>query len=185
MNRRKRRRTTLGVLLILIGTWFLAVEFYAPLGDWADAFAEWPIWIVAVGVLFLVAALVGGVPDLVIPAAIISGIGGILYYQNATDEWSTWAYAWALIPGFVGVGVFIAKTLKGQFKRAFRDGGSGIISSLIVFVVLGSIFQPIVGGPQVLFEMRTFWPILLILLGLWMLVRPIFRRRQQPKPEIV
>lgn len=186
MDRRRRKSTTLGVLLILVGAWFLTVEFYAPLGDWADAFAEWPMWIIATGVLFLIAGLVGGVPDLAIPAAIISGIGGILYYQNANNEWETWAYAWTLIPGFVGVGVFVANALKGKFKRAVREGGGGVVTSLVMFVIFGGFFQPLVGGPQFLDDMRTFWPVLLILLGLWMLVRPKFRRRApRSEPEIV
>jgi hypothetical protein len=39
------------------------------------------------------------------PGSILAGIGGIFYYQNLTNDWESWAYIWALIPGFVGIGV--------------------------------------------------------------------------------
>lgn len=185
MGRRQRRKTTLGVLLIIIGAWFLAVEFYEPLGNWADTFAEWPTWIIATGALILLFGFIGGVPDMAIPAAIISGVGGILLYQNATNEWGTWAYAWALIPGFVGVGIFISNLLKGNFKRALREGGGRAISSLFVFVVLGALFHPSVGGPQFLSELSSFWPLLLILVGLRILFGRGIKIKRAPQVDVV
>ena len=185
MERRRRRSITIGVLLILIGGWFLAVEFFEPLKDWANAFADWPMWIVAAGLLFLIAALVGGVPGLAVPAAIISGIGGILYYQNATGEWATWAYAWALIPGFVSIGVTIQYLLNGNFRQALREGGGGILASLFLFSIFGAFFYPIVGGPEFLGRLGDFWPVLLILAGLWILIRPMFKRKRPVEPEVV
>lgn len=185
MNRRRRRSITFGVLLILIGGWFLAVELIEPLNNWANAFAEWPMWIVAVGVLFLIAALVGGTPGLAVPAAVISGIGGILYYQNATGEWGTWAYAWALIPGFVSVGVAIQYLLNGNFRQALREGGGGILASLIMFGVFGAFLHPFVGGPEFMGQLSAYWPVLLIFLGLWILVKPIFKRRRRVEADVV
>lgn len=185
MDRRSRRSITFGVLLILIGGWFLAVEFIEPLNDWANAFAEWPMWIVAMGLLFLVAALVGGTPGLAVPAAIISGIGGILYYQNSTGEWDTWAYAWALIPGFVSVGVAIQYLLNGNFRQALREGGGGILASLFLFSIFGAFFFPYVGGPKLLGQLGDYWPVLLILAGLWILVRPMFKRKRHVEAEVV
>lgn len=178
MDRMRRRSITIGVLLVLIGGWFLAVEFYEPLKDWANAFAEWPMWIVAIGALVLVAGVVGGLPSLAVPAAIISGIGGILYYQNSTGEWETWAYAWALIPGFVGVGVLVSNMLQGQVKRALREGGRSILFSLFLFGIFGGFFHQYVGGPEFLGQLGDYWPALLILAGLWILVRPMFKRKR-------
>jgi len=178
MDRRRRRSITIGVLLVIIGGWFLAVEFYAPLKDWADAFAEWPIWIVAAGLLFFVAGLVGGVPSLSVPAAIISGIGGILYYQNVTGEWETWFYAWTLIPGFVGVGVMISNLLQGYVKRSLREGGRSILFSLLLFGIFGGLLHQYVGGPEFLGQLSDYWPALLILAGLWIIIRPLFKRKR-------
>jgi len=58
-----------------------------------------------------------GVPALAVPATIISGIGAILYYQDTTGDWDSWTYVWALIPGFLGVGLLIAGVLA-------REGGN-------------------------------------------------------------
>lgn len=183
MDRRKRRSITTGVLLILIGGWFLALEIFEPLNDWADAIAEWPMWIVAVGILFLITAIVGGTPGLAIPAAIISGIGGILFYQNATGEWETWAYAWTLIPGFVGVGVLISNLLQGKVRRAVREGGGGMLGSLFLFGIFGGLLYPSVGGPEFLDQLRNYWPVVLIAAGIWMLIRPMLKRK--PRAEVV
>ena len=121
MDRRRRKSITVGVLFILIGGWFFAVQNYEPLNQWSDAFAEWPIWIVAIGILIFVAGLLGGAPSLAVPAAIISGLGGIFYYQNLTGEWDTWAYAWTLIPGFIGVGTLIQYLLQGKIRLQRPD----------------------------------------------------------------
>lgn len=179
MDRSRRKSITIGVLFILIGGWFFAVGFYEPLNDWADAFTEWPMWIVATGVLILVAGLVSGSPSLVVPAAIVSGIGGIFYYQNATNEWNTWAYAWTLIPGFIGVGTLIQYLLQGKIRKALRQGGGAIAFSLFLFGVFGGLFYDSVGGPEFLAGLSDYWPVLLIMIGLWILLRPIFKRKRQ------
>ena len=73
MNR--RGSLTFGILLILIGGWFLAVQFIPALGDWVSRFFDWPFWVVGPGLLFLVAAIVSGVSGLAVPGSIISGVG--------------------------------------------------------------------------------------------------------------
>lgn len=179
MDRRRRLSITVGVLFILIGGWLFAVQFYSPLKDWADAFAEWPMWIIATGVLVLFAGLVSGSPKLAVPAAIISGLGGIFYYQNLTEEWDTWAYAWTLIPGFIGVGTLIQYLLQGKLRLALRQGGGAIVLSLFLFGVFGGLFYDSVGGPDFLANLSDYWPVLLIIIGLWILLRPIFKRKRQ------
>ena len=67
-------------------------------------------------------SILNNVPGLSIPAFIIGGIGGLLYYQNATGDWNSWAYAWTLIPGFVGLGLLffsIQTKDKGTQKAGF------------------------------------------------------------------
>ncbi|MDH3943634.1 MAG: hypothetical protein OEV06_06045 [Anaerolineae bacterium] len=179
MDGSRRSSITGGALLILIGGWLLAVELYEPLGDWAANFSEWPMWVVAFGVLFMLAGVIGGAPGMAVPGAIIAGIGGILFYQNATNEWATWAYAWTLIPGFAGVGTFLAYLMRGNFKRAFREGGGAVVTSLFLFGVFGGFFHPVVGGPEFLENVVDYWPALLILAGLWLLLRPALRRKAE------
>jgi hypothetical protein len=171
MNR--RGSLTFGVLLILVGGWFLAVQFIPAWGDWVSRFFDWPFWIVGPGLLFLVAAIVSGVSGLAVPGSIITGVGLILYYQNSTNDWQSWAYMWTLIIGFVGIGVFLMHVLDGNLKKALTEGGNTIITSIVLFLIFGSIFRAIFGQSPFLGD---YWPILLIAFGLWMLVRPFLRK---------
>ncbi len=52
------------------------------------------------------------VPGMIVPAAIVAGVGGLLYWQNATGNWASWAYSWALIPGFSRVGTLLSSLLE-------------------------------------------------------------------------
>lgn len=166
MKRSHRSSLTGGLILILLGAWFLAVQFVPGLQDWFS----WPWIIIGIGALMLLGGLLGGVPDMAVPACIVGGIGGILYYQNATGDWDSWAYIWSLIPGFVGVGVILSGLFGGKVRKSLREGGNLILISLILFLVFGAFL----GGPNLLGD---YWPVLLILLGLWTLIRPFFRSR--------
>jgi hypothetical protein len=172
MEQSRRGTITFGVLLILLGGWFLALQVVPGLSAWADNFLDWPVWVIGVGLVFLVAAVLGGTPGLAVPAAIISGTGGILYYQNVTGDWDSWAYLWTLYPGFVGIGVFLSHALEGNLNKAVREGGGGIVASAFLFGIFGSFL----GGPAIL---RQYWPVLLIVWGLWLLVRSMWVQRRE------
>lgn len=73
--------------------------------DWLDANFIWPMWVIGAGALVFLIGLITGNPGMAIPASIVAGIGGILYYQETTGNFSSWSYMWTLIPGFVGNGV--------------------------------------------------------------------------------
>ena len=170
MDRQMRRNLVVGVVLVLLGVWFLAVQFVPGLGGWINIEWSWPLLIMAVGAFLLLFGLLVGAPGMAVPAVIVAGIGGILYYQNATGDWTSWSYLWTLIPGFVGVGVILAGLLGGDFRGSLTEGGGLIIISLILFF----IFASIVGGWNLLGD---YWPVLLILLGVWLLIRQLFRSR--------
>jgi hypothetical protein len=169
MNRGRRSSLATGLVLILVG----ALVFVAQLVPGWDAWFAWPLYIVSIGVVLLVIGLLTRVPALAIPACIVGGIGGLLYYQNATGNWESWSYAWALIPGFVGVGIIVAGLLSGEFRKPLREGGQLILVSLVMFLAFGSFFGLIGLGP-----LGQYWPVLLIALGVLILFnRLIFRRR--------
>jgi hypothetical protein len=174
MSRRTRSNLAVGLLLILLGGWFLAVQFVPNLSDWFWSVFDWPVVIIIVGICFLVFGVLIGAPGMAVPAAIIGGIGGLLYYQNVTGDWESWAYAWALIPGFVGVGVTLAALLGEGGKEGFRSGLWLVFISLVMFAIFGGFFG---ANP-----LGVYWPALLIAFGLWMLVQPLFRRK---KPTVV
>lgn len=170
MNRETRSNLVIGLLLIVLGGWFLAGQFVPGLKFWINAEKSWPLFVIGAGLLLLVLGLLTQTAEMAIPACIVGGIGGLLYWQNTTGNWDSWAYAWTLIPGFVGVGIMLAGLLRGQGSRAFREGGGLILVSLVLFVIFGSFL----GGGAVL---GSYWPVLLILLGLWLLVRPWVKGR--------
>lgn len=165
----KRSSIIGGAILIVTGTLFLLVRLFPEVATQIDFTRHWPLIVVAVGGLFLISALAGS-PPLALPGSIIAGIGGILYYQNLTGNWASWAFAWALIPGFVGVGTLLMGLLNRQMRFGVREGGRLIVISLILFVIFGAFF----GG---LGTLGGYWPVLLILIGAWILFRS--RRNQR------
>jgi hypothetical protein len=159
-----------GVILIALGALFLLARAAPDLFGWSGASA-WPLIIVGVGILLLLIGAATGAAGMAVPAAIVGGIGVLLFWQNATGNWQSWAYAWTLIPGFVGVGTLVAGLLEGN-SQTVQGGLWLIVISLILFAIFSAIMAPFVGGPIFL---GRYWPVLLILLGLLLLGRALFR----------
>ena len=120
------------------------------------------------GGLLLFIGLLTNTPGMAVPACIVGGIGGLLYYQNLTGHWESWSYAWALIPGFVGVGILLSGLL-GEGKKPVREGLNLIMVSMVMFAVFGSFFGA-------LGMVGNYWPVLLIVLGAFIMVRSFTRR---------
>ncbi len=179
---KRRGSFTFGLLLILLGAWFLAVQFVPQIDDWMQQFAGWPIWVIGPGLIFVIAGLISGVFELMIPGSIISGIGLILYYQNETGDYQSWAYAWALIIVFVGIGIFLANLFRGNFSKALQEGGPPMMTGLVMFLIFGSIFRATFGQSPLLGD---YWPLLLVFIGLWMLVRPLIFRGKKKSSKVV
>ena len=166
MGTRRRSDLAFGLVLILVGIVFLAMQFVPGLRGWFS----WPWIIVGVGLFLLFIGIMSGVPGMAVPACIVGGIGGLLWWQNATGDWASWSYAWALIPGFAGVGGVVSGLLSGRGLRAVGEGTTLIVISLVMFVIFGSFFGAF-GG------LGEYWPVLLIVLGVLVLVRGLFRPR--------
>jgi hypothetical protein len=94
----------------------------------------------------------------------------LLYWQNATETWESWAYMWTLIPGFVGAGIVLSSLLGGEGRPAAREGARLVVISLVMFGVFGSFFGA-------LGLVGRYWPVLLIALGLLILVQRLLRSR--------
>lgn len=179
MNRNERSRIIIGILLLIIGVWWLAGQFFPTLVNWIHLELAWPLIIVAVGVFLLFFGLLVGAPEMAIPACIVGGIGGLLYWQNATGNWESWAYAWTLIPGFVGIGIILSALLGGGGRGSYSGGAWLVFISLVLFAIFGSFL----GGLALL---GNLWPALLILLGVIILLRVLIRpgRRNVDHPPV-
>jgi hypothetical protein len=165
MNRQRRSSIILGILLVLAGAWFLAQQFYPQLRLWTYFNFSWPWYVIGAGLILFLLSLLLAAPGLVIPATIVTGIGFLLYWQNENDNWESWSYVWTLIPGFVGVGIFLSELISGNFRKGLREGGSLIVISGILFAIFGAFL----GGSRVL---GNYWPVLLILIGVWFMIQP-------------
>lgn len=170
MNQRSKSSIAGGLILILIGVWFLAVQLVPDLEKWLGVRNAWPLFIIAFGVMWLLVAIFTRVPGLAVPACVFGGIGALLYWQNLTGDWASWRYAWTLIPGFAGVGTMLMGLLGEKTAHSLRGGAWLIVISLGLFLV----FSAFLGGPNLL---GPYWPVLLIALGVALLAQNLWRAR--------
>ncbi len=152
-----------GLILVVVGLFFLLPQLFPSMEGMLHLGRNWPYLLVGLGGLFILAGL-AATPPLAIPGSIIAGIGGILAYQNASGDWASWAFAWALIPGFVGVGMILMGLRSRELRHALRQGGTLLLTSLIMFFIFGAFFQG-------MGDVGRYWPAVLIVAGVWMLVK--------------
>src|ERR1700693_4058812 len=133
-----------GGLLVLVGALLLLGQFVnIDVGHYG-----WPLFVIAAGLVILFLALTsrGALGEgLAILGSIIAVTGLILLYQNATDHFESWAYAWTLIfPGAVGVGMVLyglAAARPGNVRAGPRLVGVG----LILFLLGVAFFEGVLG----------------------------------------
>jgi hypothetical protein len=167
--RQNRTNLALGIILILVGGWLVATRQVPAIQDWLENNFTWPMWTIGAGLLVLLIGLLTGAPGMAVPASIIAGIGGILYYQDATNDFGSWSYMWALIPGFVGVGTILTGLLGENTRRNLGHGLRLIVISAVMFLVFATLF----GEISILGDYGA--AIILILLGVYVLARGLFK----------
>ncbi len=157
------RKIAVGVSLIVLGVVFLAGELLN-INIWPFG---WPIFILLPGMLILAFSLVTkgqtGEP-LAICGSILTLLGFLFLYQNTTNHWQSWAYAWALVgPTAVGLGQLMYGTIADQDKLV-ETGRRLALTGGIIFVVGLVFFELIIGISG--FALGSFgWALLLIGLG--------------------
>ena len=57
-----------------------------------------------------------------------------------------------------------------------------MMTGLVMFLIFGSIFRATFGQTPLLGD---YWPLVLVLVGLWMLVRPLFRGKKRSAKVVV
>lgn len=117
----------LGVLLLLGQLLHVRVERFL-----------WPLFIIVPGVVLLVLGLSSKTKageGLTVAGTIVTTVGGVLFYQNATNHWQSWAYAWALVgPTAAGLGQVLYGSLRSR-PQLVKDGAQAIRVGLILFAV--------------------------------------------------
>ncbi len=157
-----------GSILIGLGVLFLLAQFF----NFAAWHFLWPFLVIGVGGLFFVGMLVGGKPaaGLAIPGSIIGVIGLMLLYQNLSGHWNSWAYGWTVILMAVGLGIWVAG-LWGDNARQRQSGWRVIQVGFVLFVIFGAFFELVLSGFGGSALRQAFFPVMLILLGLYLVIR--------------
>ena len=159
----------LGILLITIGVFFFIGQWLNI--DWGAA--TWPFYVIAPGLALMAFGLTQrDGSGLTVAGSIVTMVGLVLLYQNATGHWESWAYAWALVgPGGSGLGMLLYGTRSGNRKMA-RDGFWQILIAIGLFVAGFIFFEGIIGiSGQRLPLPEWLLPVAVIAIGLLVLVR--------------
>lgn len=161
-------RPIAAVVLIGLGVLFLAGQIFDVGGILGFI---WPLFVLAPGAVFLYFAYTGGKNQagLAVPGMVISGTGLILFYQNMTGHWESWAYAWSLYPLFVGLALTYMGGRTGD-NGTLKTGQGLVRWSGIAFIVLALLFEVIIFGQGGFFNNLAL-PVLLIGVGIFMLFR--------------
>jgi hypothetical protein len=183
VSRRPRRPSVvLGGLLVLVGAVLLVGQLVSiDVGHYG-----WPLFLIAPGLVILYVALMarGALGEgLAILGSIITVTGLILLYQNATDHFESWAYAWTLIfPGAVGVGM-ILYGLVALRPGNVRAGTRLVGISLVLFLVGVAFFEGVIGIGGYQFGRTTGVAVgaLIIAMGGFLLILNLTSSRRHPR----
>jgi len=174
-SRRGGSTIALGVVLVVLGLFALLVQFTG-----FDAGGSWPLFVVIPGLTLLLVGFLSLGTGALIPGAILTVIGLILAYMNATQDWPAWAFAWPLVaPGGVGLGIWL-QGLRTSDAHLLRQGRVLMFVAALIFmigfVIFGTIFR--ISETDYGWFGKAALPALLIVIGIVLLARSIQRSRQ-------
>jgi hypothetical protein len=173
MNKKNRTQLVLGILLVLIAAWLVISQLQPEWTSWMKIEFAWPVWVMLAGGALLLIGLATGNSEMAVPATIVTGIGGILYYQNASGDWASWSYMWTILPGLGGLGSLLSALIGGNLKQEGRQAVNTIFVSIILFAIFATIF----GGLKIFGPYKDYALIgLLFAFGLWLILRGILRK---------
>jgi hypothetical protein len=137
-----------GVLLLVVGLVVLAsdpiADLFGGLGIDDEVLRWWPVILIVLSVFFLGPGLLGGPSrrlraGMVIPGAILAGVGAALLYTSLTNRWAAWAYLWSVIPFSFGLGMYAAGWIADA--PAFKWIGSGLAAGgVVAYLVFATAF---------------------------------------------
>ena len=174
MDQHQRSRLAFGLVLTVVGAVLLLLQVFPGLHMFGIWFS-WPSIVIAVGLLLMLVGLATVQPDMLEPGMVVAGIGGILFYQNTTGDWQSWAYMWTLIEGFIGLGQMLAGAAGSSRPNLVRHGIREIITSIILFLIFASIFRPMFGQTTWL---GIYWPLLLVVAGILLILQGVIRTKK-------
>ncbi|HPB47789.1 MAG: hypothetical protein KBG82_00770 [Spirochaetes bacterium] len=147
-------RQILGIILLILGVLLLLSYMY----NWKIEL--WPYSILVLGIFFFIMAGKTN-PDLYIPATMLI-LSSLFFIYNIFTNWQNHNKLWPSYILMVSISFFVA-TFLGKQKSFLAGAFILLIVSLCLFFVA--------------FKVLTFWPVLLIILGLWIILdKNIFKQ---------
>jgi len=173
------QRNGLGAFLLIgLGVLFLAGQLFN-FNVWEIVGFSWPVLVMIPGVIFLALAVAGDrkMAGFAVPGMVITGTGAILWFQNYTDYWQSWAYIWTLYPVFVGLALMFMGRRTASEKE-FNSGRGLVTFGAVAFLVAAGVFEFLIfqGNSSIV---QYLLPLVLIGAGGFMLLR------QRVAPETV
>ena len=169
----------LGGLLVLVGLAALVLQQAdVRFGDFIGE-VGWPLFVIAPGIVLLVAAFITPRPSgigFAIAGSIVTTVGLILLYQNTTGAWESWAYVWTLIPGAAGVALVVYGSVIGSAQLVNRGTRMAIIAA-VLFVAGLWFFGPVFSEGRVPVELDQWWPFALVAVGVAIVVSAVLGSR--------
>jgi hypothetical protein len=168
-----------GALLVFVGVgWFVARELrFDPFAAIADA--GWPFFVIIPGVILMVSSLIPNPPrgvGLAIAGTIVTTVGLVLLYQEATAHRESWAYAWVLVgPGAAGLGMLLYGLIIGQ--RDIVSVGARLAGIAVAIFVVGYwFFETVFATGRAPVDLGAWWPLAIIVVGLAVLTIGVANR---------
>jgi hypothetical protein len=157
----------IGIVLVIVGVGILGLRQAGVDAAGLIADAGWPFFVILPGLVLMAAAIFPAPPaglGFAIAGSIVTTVGLILLYQDTTDHWESWAYAWALLPTASGVATLL-------YGLAFRRqdliaGGLRIVAVGVAMFLAGFwFFETIFESGRTPIDLSTWWPVIVIGLG--------------------
>lgn len=176
----RRGPAVLGAVLVALGILFLAGQLL----DFDIGEVGWPFFVIAPGVVLLALGLtMRDAAPMVIAGSVVTTVGLVLLYQNTTDHWESWAYAWALVgPGAAGIGSMLAGTRNGN-RGMVRAGAWQALTGVAIFAVGLFFFEGIIGISGRRLPLPDWvLPVAIVVAGAALIVWGLVGRRETAEP---
>lgn len=141
-----------GLIVLGIGIYFLLYQLNIPA---MERYLNWPLFLIIVGLAFVISSFSGWDKMMILPGGIILGLGAHFYGLTAIYGWPT---HWSMIIGGVGFGFLL--TYARTFERAYLFPAGVLLAFPII--ILG--FR----AEALLFD---WWPIVLIIVGAYLILK--------------
>jgi hypothetical protein len=145
-----------GTILIGLGVFFLLKQWAIP---FVDQLYSWPSILIVLGLAFFLQAIIGKDASSYFPSVILLGLGS---HFHAIGYFSFWPNEWGVYTLIIGIAFLV------RYQKTKKDGL--FLGILFVFISILGLFSTgyisFVG--TIVGFIESFWPIVLIIIGLYL-----------------